>query len=191
MQKWGIKNPYLLCIGNMRPYKNINILINAFSQLISEGLKDVSLVLAGKASDQDVLEKRNIVSSLSLGDKVIFIRNMNEEDLAALMGGASIYIFPSKNEGFGLPLLEAAATGAPCIASNIEVFRELYGDSVLYFQPDDAFELKDNIIKLLSFDSLKKQIVSKGVANAKRYTWENTAIKTMSTYEKIFSKIRK
>jgi len=100
MQKWGIKNPYLLCIGNMRPYKNIDILIDAFSQLVSEGFKDVSLVLAGKATDEDMLEKQNIVSSLGLGDKVIFIRNVNEGDLAALMGGANIFIFPSQNEGF-------------------------------------------------------------------------------------------
>jgi glycosyltransferase involved in cell wall biosynthesis len=191
MQKWGIKNPYLLCIGNMRPYKNIDILINAFSQLVSEGFKDVSLVLAGKASNEDMLKKQNIVSSLSLGDKVILIRNVNEEDLAALMGGASIFIFPSKNEGFGLPLLEAMATGAPSIASDIEVFRELCGDSVLYFQPHDASELKEKIIELLSSNGRKKQISSFGVTNAKNYSWGSTAIKTMSMYEELVNKIKK
>lgn len=191
MQKWGIKNPYILCIGNMRPYKNIDILINAFSQLVSEGIRDVSLVLAGKASDEDMFQKQNIVSSLGLGDKTIFIKNINEGDLVALMGGASIFVFPSKNEGFGLPLIEAMATGAPCIASDIEVFREVCGDSVLYFQPHDAFALKENIIKLLSSDNLRKQIISLSVMNAKKYSWENTAIKTMSMYEDLFSKISK
>lgn len=189
MQKWGITNPYLLCVGNMRPYKNIDILINAFAQIVRNGFKDVSLVLAGKASDVDLHERQKIAFSLGLKDKVIFLKNINEEDLAALMGGASVFIFPSKKEGFGLPLLEALATGTPCIASDIEVFRELCEDSVRYFQPDDAFALKDNIINLLlSSDGIREQITSLGVQNARRYSWENTARKTLSMYKELFDK---
>lgn len=191
MQKWKIANPYLLCIGNMRPYKNIDVLIKAFSELVNEGYKDVSLVLAGKPSDEDMFEKKRIVSSLNLQDKVIFIRNMNEKDMVALMGGASIFLFPSRNEGFGLPLLEATATGAPCIVSNIEVFRELCGESVLYFEPNDSTTLKKKIIELLLSNQLKEKMKLLAVQNAKKYSWENTAKKTILMYEEIVSKIGK
>lgn len=190
MQKWGIKNAYLLCIGNMRHYKNIDILINAFSQIVKEGFGNLSLVLGGKPNDDDMLSKRNLVSALGLDDRIIFVKNTNEEDLAALMGGASIFIFPSINEGFGLPLLEAMATGTPCIASDIAVFRELYGNSLLFFQPSDVFALKENVLKLLLSDELKIQIASLGVLRARQYSWENTATKTLRMYEDLLNKLK-
>ncbi len=183
--KWNIPGPYLLTISNMRPYKNVDSLIFAFADLVKSGYDQHSLVLAGMASDLDMNSKRELADSLSLGNKIYFLKDLNDNDLKALLGGSSIFIFPSKEEGFGLPLLEAMAAGIPCIASKIDVFREICGDAPMYFDPDDITELKENILKLILSDKLRKELSIKGLQRSEIFSWENTARQTLAVYNNI------
>ena len=109
--KWNIPSPYLLSISNMRPYKNVDTLILAFAEIVKSGCDRHVLVLAGKASDTDMNSKLELANSLSIGNKIFLLKGLNDNDLKRLLGGSSIFIFPSREEGFGLPLLEAMAAG--------------------------------------------------------------------------------
>lgn len=188
-EKWNIKHPYILHISNMRLYKNVEILLEAFAKYVAMDSKKIMLVLAGKASEQDVNSKRELAKSLGIVDKVIFLRNLNNENLRALLGGSIAFVFPSKDEGFGLPLLEAMAAGIPCIASNLEVFSEVCDDAPLYFEKNSVADLKDSIIRLVSSDRLRREMAIKGIDKARTFSWENTAKMTIEVYNKVFEEI--
>jgi glycosyltransferase involved in cell wall biosynthesis len=183
--KWNLPSPYLLSISNMRPYKNVDTLILAFADLVKSGYDHHVLVLAGKASDTDMNSKLELAASLSIGNKIFLLKGLNDNDLKGLLGGSSIFIFPSREEGFGLPLLEAMASGVPCVASDIEVFREVCGDAPLYFDPNDVTDLKKNILKLILSDQLRNELSKKGLQRAKGFSWENTAKQTLTVYSNI------
>lgn len=184
-RKWKIPCKYILSISNMKAYKNVDVLIKAFAQIIKSGRNDLCLVLAGKINDTDMNSRMEVIHSLGIYDRTYFLRNLCDEDLAALLGGSHIFVFPSKIEGFGLPLLEAMAAGVPCIASDIEVFHEVCGDAVAYFHLDDINGLKDRIQELLLSDKIRERISVRGVARAETFTWENTAKETLAVYKSI------
>lgn len=181
----NLPGPYLLSVSNMRPYKNVDTLLYAYVDLVNSGSKNYSLVLAGKASDADIGSKIELVKVLGLTDKVFFFKGLNDEELKQLLGGASLFIFPSREEGFGLPLLEAMASGVPCIASDIEVFREVCGEGALFFDPNSSVALKDTILKLLLSDQLRSELVGKGRQRADSFLWEQTARQTLAVYNKV------
>lgn len=169
----------------MRPYKNVERLIYAFSDLVNSGFDKHSLVLAGKATDEDMNSKRELAKQLSIENKVVFLQGLNYGDLQTLLGGSILFIFPSIEEGFGLPLLEAMTAGLPCIASNIEVFREVCDDAPLYFDPNNTDELKEIIKQVLLSEKLSLQLSRKSLKRAEIFSWENTAKQTLLVYKKI------
>lgn len=183
--KWNLPDPYLLSVSNMRPYKNVDTLIKAFADFVKEGYDKYVLVLAGKASDEDINSKWELADSLSIRNRVFILKGLSDDDLKGLLGGSSVFIFPSKEEGFGLPLLEAMAAGVPCVASDIEVFREVCSDTPLYFNPDDVVDLKKAIVNLMVSDKLRNDLSKKGLQRAELFSWENTAKKTLAVYNSV------
>ena len=187
VNKWNIPSPYLLCVGNMKQYKNVNALISAFAELVKSGYTQHVLVLAGKADESDIKLRQEQVNALSIENKVIFLRGLNNSDLKSILGGSSIFIFPSREEGFGLPLLEAMSAGVPCIASNIEVLKEIAGDAPLYFDLSSKTELKEKVLQLILSEQLRNELSAKGLQRAENFTWKNTAKQTLAVYNKILT----
>jgi glycosyltransferase involved in cell wall biosynthesis len=118
---------------------------------------------------------------------VRFIGYVSDRKLFGLYKDAQAFIFPSLSEGFGLPGLEAMASGTPVLASDIPVFREVYSDAVLYFNPEDVDDIANKIMQILTDKNLRAALVLKGKSHIRKYSWRKMAKETKDIYESCLS----
>ncbi len=173
-------SPYLLYVGNYYPYKNVRALVSAFaaSDLRTKG---GSLVLTGKADYFQGLI-RDHVRELRLDSQVLFPGFVTDGELAALYHGASLFVFPSLSEGFGLPGLEAMAHGTPVLAAYASCLPEIYGDAAEYFDPKQPEDLTRKIDELVASEERRQKLVAAGYEQLKLYSWADTAKQTLEVY---------
>ena len=178
---------YLLYVGNAYPHKNLENLIKAFSD--PEINSRVKLVLAG--DDWFFYPRlKNFVNDLNLISSIIFFGKANDEDLIDLYSFSKGLIIPSFMEGFGLPNLEAVFLDKLPIISDIQVFREIWGNDMEYFNPQDNQSIKKSINNLFSLNTDKyNKIIYKAKMRAKKFSWEKTAKETLLQYKEIDDKI--
>ncbi|MFA4845035.1 MAG: glycosyltransferase family 1 protein, partial [Patescibacteria group bacterium] len=174
-------NPFLLYVGNAYPHKNLETLLNAFS-LFRESHPGVHLVLAGRG---DVFYERlqKEVARLNLTDCVRFVLNPTDQDLAELYRVASLYVFPSRCEGFGLPPLEAMSFGVPVVVSRTSSLPEILGDAAVYFDPKNPDEIAQTLGDVFDNPSLQETLRKKGLEQIKRYSWKKMAEEILHVYE--------
>jgi len=178
--KYGITGRYILYVGMIRPYKNVGGLIRAYSRLV---VRDVyRLVVVGKKDDRYYPEFTGLATELGLRKEVIFTGYVEEADLPYLYNGADLFVLPSYREGFGIPILEAMACGTPVVASYASSLPEVVGDAGLMVDPDDVDGLSAAMGKLLTDESLKAEMVKRGLARVKAFSWDEMALKTLATY---------
>lgn len=165
-----VDGDYLLYVGQRGNYKNGTMLMRAFSR--SRYKKDFRLVFMGGGDFSN--EERQLINSLGLEDQVTHCVG-NDTVLANLYKYAYYFIYPSKYEGFGMPLLEAMHYGAPVITSNKSSMPEVAGDAALYFEPED----EDSIIEALDVskgnESMRKQLINRGYEREKLFSWDNSS----------------
>ena len=167
------KEPYVLTVGSLEPRKNISKLINAMS--INNNIK---LVIVG---DKNSKVFDNVYDNLNLNiENVVFTGYIENEELQELYENATAFIYPSIYEGFGIPPLEAQNYGIPVIISDIEVFREIYGESVYYVNPHESEHIYNGIEKVFNNKKLQLELIKNGYDNIKRYSWKNSAKKMMA-----------
>ncbi len=172
--------PFVVHTGNVYPHKNIPVLLQAIKLLRGK----VKLAFVSAKSVFSVrLEKQ--VRSYNLEKDVFFLGRLNDAELAGLYSKASMYVFPSLIEGFGLPGLEAMSVGLPVVAAKASCLPEIYKDAALYFAPHDAKDLKEKIQLLISDKNLRATFVTKGYELVKTYSWSKMAKETWSEYQKI------
>jgi glycosyltransferase involved in cell wall biosynthesis len=162
--------PYILYTGNLKPHKNLPVLLEAFS-LIKDRFPDFRLVLAGVLPDRSF---RRALAQLRLEDRVVMKGYMAQQDLIRLIDGAEFFVFPSLYEGFGFPPLEAMARKKAVISSPGGSLKEILGDNVLYFSPDSAEELAEKIALFIENDGIKKDYKTKGFAHSSHFRWDKT-----------------
>lgn len=182
--KYSIVTDYVLYLGTLKPSKNIEGLIEAFSQISSQ-IRPVSLVIAGKKGwlYESIFSK---VKELGLESKVIFTDYVSEEDKPALIKGAKVFALPSFWEGFGLDALNAMACGIPVVASNVGSLPEVVGDAGTLVDPNSINSIAEGIISvLLAGKSKYNSIVEVGLRQAKKFSWEGTARETLRVLENI------
>jgi len=144
----------------------------------------MQLVIAG-AWDPRYPEPRDQAKSLGLSKAVRFLGPVPEDDLRALYGGATLFVFPSLYEGFGLPALEAMACGAPVVCSAIPSLQEIVGEGALLTDPRDTQTLAETMQLALDSVKLREQLREKGLAQARKFSWIRTAQQTLAVYEKL------
>ena len=179
---YGIAKPYLLFVGTLEPRKNLNVLIKSFDK-ISDSMPDVHLVLAGRRgwmaqSIFDELERRDLLGRAHITGYV------KDEYLPALYRQAAALIYPSLYEGFGLPPLEAMASGTPVIVSQGSSLPEVVGDAGIYTNPLDVKELAGAMERLLGDDALAASLSAKGLERAAQFSWKSAAEKTLDILRK-------
>jgi glycosyltransferase involved in cell wall biosynthesis len=184
LQKYRIPRDFILTVGSNEPRKNIGTLIRAYVTLPESVKNEHPLVIAGGKGwlNSDL----NALIESQSSNQVRRIGYVDEQDLPALYSAAAAFVYPSKYEGFGLPILEAMSCGAPVITSNTSSMPEISGDAALYFDPADANQLKNRILELIANADLKAELRRKGFANAKRFSWEKTARETIRIYEETY-----
>jgi glycosyltransferase involved in cell wall biosynthesis len=162
--------PYVLYTGNLKPHKNLAVLIKAFS-LIKDRFPDFRLVLAGVDPDRAF---RQSVADLGVAERVVTKGYLDQKDLIRFIDGAEFFIFPSLYEGFGFPPLEAMARKKAVISSPGGSLKEILGDNALFFAPDSAEELAEKITLFIENDRAKKEYETKGFAHCQKFRWEKT-----------------
>ncbi|MGI5826806.1 MAG: glycosyltransferase family 4 protein [Patescibacteria group bacterium] len=175
LEKYKIKKPYLLYVGSVYPHKNIAKLIQAI-KILNHNL----VVVCARSVFWERLKEK--VVQLKAENLVTLAGFVPDSELGALYHQAEAFVFPSLSEGFGLPGLEAMAQGVAVAASDIPVFKEVYKDAAVYFEPEDPEDIADKIKKLLSDKKLQEQLKEQGSKLVKQYSWKKMAQETLQVY---------
>lgn len=183
-KRYNLTDNFILYLGSFLPHKNLSTLLHAYRQLPDCIRESFTLVLAGyQGWNFDVV--RRLIYELSLNDQVITPGRIPFEDLPALYSLASLFVFPSLYEGFGLPILEAMACGTPVIASNVSSIPEVVGDAGVLASPTEVEAWIDVITKVLLSQSEVTKMRLKGLERAKLFNWNEAARKTLAVYEEL------
>jgi glycosyltransferase involved in cell wall biosynthesis len=172
---------FVLFVGTLEPRKNLVKLIEAFSNLPVSNLKLV--LVGGKGWYYDQIFAA--VERLNLKDRVIWAGYVPNGDLPMWYNAADVFAFPSRYEGFGMPVLEAMACGAPTVTSTTSSLPEVAGDAALTVPPDDVGALADALHRALEDAELRQELRAKGIARAARFTWEEAARRTAVVYRQM------
>lgn len=176
----GLPERFVLYVGTLEPRKNLTTLLEAFT-LVSRSVPDVPLLIGGgKGWMYEPIFAR--LEQLNLRDRVKFAGYLPEEELPLWYAAATVFVFPSIYEGFGMPPLEAMACGTPVITSNTSSLPEVVGDAGLMVAPTDTIGLAEAIRRVLVDADLRAELRQRGLARARRFSWADTAAKTLVAY---------
>lgn len=179
-KKYNLPKRYVVAAGTMQPRKNIPYLIQLWKERPAS-LQEVGLVLTGNPMGHHVDER--IDSRDQSG--IIFTGYVDIDELRAIVAGAEILAFPSLYEGFGIPLLEAFATGVPVLASDIPPFREVGALAIAYIDPGNLAHGKEVLYSLLIDEARKKRLVEAGRSRLALYNWEKSALLLSEAYQSL------
>ncbi|MDX2190392.1 MAG: glycosyltransferase family 1 protein [Bacteroidota bacterium] len=162
-----VPKKYFLFVGNLKPHKNIKILLEAFSKFTLQNT-EYKLVIVGKKEGLKTVDRESltIIEQDKTKNNIIFLENISDEELVYIYKNAVASVFPSLYEGFGYPPLESIVQNTPCICSDIEVLHEVYGESVIYFNPTDSNALNEKLQNVINEHHFltkesKEKIISK------------------------------
>jgi glycosyltransferase involved in cell wall biosynthesis len=182
--RYQLPEHYLLYVGTLEPRKGVDTLIDAFAQLTIR-FPEHHLVLGGKKGWywEPILRA---IEEHRLDARVHVTGYVADEDLPALYSAAAVFVLPSRYEGFGLPVLEAMACGVPVVCSNSSSLPEVAGDAGLQVPPDSPDRLAQALAAVLENPALAEDMRDKGLAQARRFTWERTAQATLEVYRQVY-----
>ena len=172
--------PYILFVGKRDGYKNFDNLLKTFSENLNK-LKDIYIVCFGGSnfSNQEIQKIKDLKID---PNKLIYIEG-NDDLISLFYQNARLFIYPSKYEGFGLPILESFSNNCPVICSNTSSLPEVGGEAVSYFDPNDTGSIFDSIYKTFFDDSFRNDLIIKGQNQNKLFTWEKTALNHLKLYK--------
>ena len=183
-ERYQLDHPFVLYVGNIKPHKNLVRLIEAFDELRRGELEDLKLLIIG-----DQISKlpalRRAVHRHKLHKHVRFLGYLADDQLAILYRLASVFAFPSLYEGFGLPPLEAMASGTPVVTSNVSSLPEVVGGAAVLVDPYDVDAIVDGLRRVLTNPTLAAEMRQKGIARAREFSWERSVAKTWAVYQQI------
>ncbi|MBN1994817.1 MAG: glycosyltransferase family 4 protein [Anaerolineae bacterium] len=183
-EKYKLNRNFILFVSTIEPRKNLPGLLQAFRRLRDEYKRDEILALAGVKGWlwEEVYET---VDKLNLKKHVAFLGRVPSNDLVYLYSAANLFVHPSFYEGFGLTPLEAMKCGTPVIVSNTSALPEVVGDAALMVDPHDIDGLTVTMWRALTEEELRQDLIQKGFKRAQKFSWQETAKKTLEVYHKI------
>lgn len=176
--RYPIKDNYILYLGTLKPSKNVLGLVKAWSQIVNN-FPEFSLVIGGKKGwlYSEIFAE---IEKLGLKDSVIFTDFIPEEDKAALINGASVFVIPSFWEGFGIDVLTAMSLKVPVVASNAGSLPEVVGDAGIIIDPYNIDTIADGITKVLTMSKKEyNSLVMKGIRQSEKFFWDKTVKETL------------
>ncbi len=189
LERYQIRYPFLLYAGSIRPQKNIPRLIEAFAVARRNlenhgGYKDIRLIIIGDEISRHPDVRRAVIVS-RVENCVRFLGFVPMDTLRVFHELATAFVFPSLYEGFGLPPLEAMASGTPVIASSVSSLPEVVGGAAMLVNPENVFDIARGITEVLLDDKLRQDLITKGRRQAASFSWTRTAEEVVRLYEEL------
>ncbi len=176
------QRPFLLTVGTVEPRKNLLVLVNALARLPTATRARFSLLIAGAPGWKTSALHRAAMPLVSEGS-VRFLGFISHDDLPWLFAGAALFLFPSLYEGFGIPVVEAMASGVPVVASDIPVMREVAGAAGVFVAPTAPEQWANAIVELLDDPARRAQMRERGLAQAARFTFKQSARRLLDIFD--------
>ncbi len=181
LERLGIREPYLLFVGNPKPHKNLDNVIKAFGRALEIEPFEGQLVCVGDREGRE-MKFRQRAAQLGIADRVLLAGHVDDEALPALYQSATLFIYPTLYEGFGLPVVEAMASRVPVITSNTSALKEVaegYGHLV---NPLDVEEIAKAIVQCMTDPDHRRSLARRGAKRAEEFRWSRTAEQTLEVY---------
>jgi glycosyltransferase involved in cell wall biosynthesis len=184
--KYGIDCDYLLFVGVMRPRKNVEAILRAFATAHSGLSRNLKLIIVGP-QDTRFMDIKKRARELNVGESVVLTGMVTDTELSCLYRSALCLVFPTLYEGFGLPILEAMASGTPVITSRRPAHMEIAGEAALLVDPLGIDDLTQAIMRIVEDEGLRKGLVEKGFVRAKAFSWDRCAEQTLDVYGEVLN----
>jgi len=182
-ERYGLTRPFLLFVSSLWPYKNCEGLLRAFAAAKSE-LGDRQLAVVGPGRDVAyVAELEALAEQLGIADDVVWVGGVPLEETVQFYRAADVFVYPSFNETFGLPILEAMATGCPVVTSDTSAMPETAGGCALLADPHDPESIADALVKACGPEG--ERLRASGLERAAEFTWDATAERTLDVYREV------
>ncbi len=188
--RYGLAGRYLLHVGTLQPRKNLIRLVQAFASLLASGgepsAADLQLVITGKKGwlYGDLLAEVDKLGLAAQG-RVVLTGYLPDADLPALLSGALAFCFPSLYEGFGFPVIEAMACGAPVVCSNVSSLPEVAGDAALLVDPLDVTALAAALGQVATDEGLRRELSERGLRQAAKFSWRQSARQVLDVFDEV------
>lgn len=176
---------HILYLGRMEPYKNLDQLIRSYAALTNELRNKFDLVLAGQTKEPYYSELRKLASDLGVGERVKFLGYVHEDQISELFSHAAVFAYPSRYEGFGLPVVEARLRCVPVVTSRSSSLPEAAGGGALLVDPDDIHELTEAMRRLLTEPAIRAQLLSQNKDIGQQFSWEKSAEVVLNLFKKL------
>ncbi len=186
LKKYNIRKPYMLNVGQHHKRKNLSLLLRAFAGIDTDKRKEYSIVLVGGPGD-DTTDLKQLSKEIGIEGKLILTGMVPREDLPSLYRAAEIFIYPSQWEGFGMPVVEAMASGAMVICSNNTSIAEVAGNACVLAAPEQT-QLTKAMSESIADSERRRRFVDLGLERAKIFSWEKTAEVYLRSFAKALSK---
>jgi glycosyltransferase involved in cell wall biosynthesis len=183
-ERYQLNDPFILYAGNIKPHKNLERLIEAFHRMRRGPLEHIKLLIIGDEISKYATLRRT-VHRLKLHKHVRFFGFVPDKTLASLYRLASVFVFPSLYEGFGLPPLEAMAAGTPVITSNVSSLPEVVGEAAILIDPYDLDAIADAMRRVLTDEALRLDLRTRGLARVKEFSWDRSISRVREIYGEV------
>ena len=185
LQRHGLEHGrYLLFVGTLEPRKGVDTLLDAWQALPVEVQREYPLVLAGASGWKNV-ELHRQIERLAANNGLRHLNFVPAAELPLLYAGAALFAYPSRYEGFGLPVLEAMQSGVPVICTADTSMTEITGDSALLISAGDRDGLRELLLQVLSDEPLRRRLASEGLQRAQMFSWQRCAEQTLEVYQSL------
>jgi glycosyltransferase involved in cell wall biosynthesis len=179
-------SPYVLYVGTLQPRKNVKMLIDAYTMMRRKTGIGHKLLMIGKPKYR-FAPVFDAIKASGFENDILFTGFVTDDDLPMYYNAAEVFVFPSRYEGFGLPVLEAFGCGTPVITTTSSSLPEVAGDAAVLVDPYDTEALADAMENVLGNEKLRTKLRADGLARAAEFSWERTARMTMDVYERVLT----
>jgi glycosyltransferase involved in cell wall biosynthesis len=183
-RQYGIDGPYFFYSGRWDPRKNITRTLEAFAIFKQQDHLGIKLVLSGKKG-RAAQDAERVIARRRLQESILHLPDTLPDELPALYGGALALVYASQWEGFGMPIVEAMASGTPVVTSNLSAMPEVAGGAALLVNPDSIEEIAAAMRQMAQDSGLRSRCIAAGLERSRHFTWEATAAATLDAYERV------
>ena len=169
-------NKYILFVGSSHPHKNLISLVKALPGVF-RNYPEIELAVSGFMDGENFGIIEDAINESGIKDKVRFLGHLPDNEIPALYSSAEMLVFPTLYEGFGLPPLESMSFGCPVIISNTSSLPEVAGDAGIYVPSGESRAIADAMLKILSDNKYKQELIRRGYAQIKKFSWQDSAVK--------------